>query len=86
MKTSQAKPDAVPIFDKRDGGDCEHLQFKTWSEMGLRWNAYTEVSRTGSRFHPEDLPEMLADCARKGETVIAASFHNYGTSLAVLAS
>lgn len=83
MKTS-TRQDIVPIFDMRDGMDCAHLQFKTWTDMGLPWNSYCERSITGSRFRPESLGEMLAECARKGETVIAAAFHNYGTSLAIL--
>ncbi len=51
--------------------------------MGLRWNSYSERSITGSRFEPESLVQLLAECARTGQTVIAAGLYNYGTSVIV---
>lgn len=85
MKNISKPADIVPVFDFRDGGDCEHLGFKSWSEQGLRWNSYREMSLSGSSFKPEFVDYLLAECRRKGEQIIAIGLHNYAASVVVRA-
>ena len=67
--------DVVPVFDKRDGGEAEAIQLKTWSELGLPWNAYCERGIScDSRDNPESLlARLLSEAARRRETVAALS-------------
>lgn len=81
MKTQTQ--DLIPVFDFRDGGECEHLQFKAWSEMGLRWNSFREMSLTGSTFKPSMLDSLLSECRRVGAQVVAIGLHNYGASVCI---
>jgi hypothetical protein len=81
--------DIIPVFDKRDGADCAHLQLQTWSDMGLPWNRYCDYSRSFSRMDVGETPEtMLAklvqDLRAHGKRIIAASLHNYAVSVAVV--
>lgn len=78
-------PDIIPVFDFRDGADCEHLQFKTWSEMGLRWNSYREMSLSGSSYKPDMLDSLLAECRRIRAQVIAIGLHNCAASVCIKA-
>lgn len=94
MKSRSPTPDIVPVFDIRDGADCAHLQFKTWSEMGLRWNSYREYSLSlNCNLAADETPESLMerfirdirDIRAKGEHVIACAFHNFALSVIVTA-
>lgn len=78
--------DLIPVFDFRDGAECSHLQFKTWSEMGLRWNSFREMSLTGSTFKPPMLDSLLAECRRVRAQVVAIGLHNYGASVCIRSS
>lgn len=85
MKTQ----DIIPVFDKRDGADCEHLQFKGWTEMGLCWNQYCDYSRSFSRMdsgetHETMLAKLVQDLRSHGKRIIAAAVHNYAVSVCVL--
>lgn len=88
MKNKNIQPDIVPVFDKRDGADCESIQFKTWDEMGLRWNQYCDYSRThysSDKTTPEaELDRLISDLREAGKRVIAASIHNFAVSACVL--
>ena len=81
----QFSGDVVPVFDKRDGAECEALQFKTWSDLGLAWNAYREISISDWRDHDKHLARLLRDCRAGGARVIAAAFHNFAVSVIVAA-
>lgn len=85
MKTHNVS-DLFPVFDKRDGADCEHLQFKTWSEMGLPAYAYRERCISGFwKDHDTALSLLVAKCHKAGERIIAASMHNGAVSVAIYA-
>lgn len=94
MKTkANSLPDIIPVFDRRDGADASGngMEFKTWSELGLRWNSYREYSlqlncnlRDGETFEG-CLERLIAGVRAKGERIIAAAIHNFAVSLIVTA-
>ena len=73
-----------PIYDMRDGGPHEALQFKIPTQFipGLAWNAYCERSMQGSRCdHEKDLLRLVKEARKDGKRILFASLHNYAASI-----
>lgn len=77
---------SFPVYDKRDGGEHEALQFKTAVEFvpGLAWNAYLERGISGIYSeHDKWLVRTVKRCVKEGETILFASIHNLGVTVYV---
>lgn len=77
---------SFPVYDKRDGGEHEALQFKTACEFvpGLAWNAYLERGTSGIYSdHDKCLARTVKRCLKAGETILFASIHNFAVTVYV---
>lgn len=78
----------MKTFDKRDGAEHAHLQFRTWSEiLGLPWNATLDRSSQGYREGQTEteMQRLIHEAELGGETILAAAYSNYAVSIAVKA-
>lgn len=69
------------MFDIRDGGRDESLQFKTWREIGYSGAEWSLSGFKGS--HDEAMVELMREVKRKGKTLVAQSYHNFAVSVLV---